>query len=88
MRSLKEIITFAEEKKLSLPNAILAIDAEAAGVSEADIRAAIRDRMSDIERSVTEAAANKEEGKLVSATGAMLRQHSLSDNRQIGRAHV
>lgn len=84
MRSLKEIITFAEEKKLSLPNAILAIDAEAAGVSEADIRAAIKDRMSDMERSVTEAAANKEEGKLVSATGAMLRQHSLSDNRLCG----
>lgn len=84
MRSLKEIIAFAEEKKLSLPDAILAIDAEATGIPEAEIRSSIRERMSDMERSVNEAAENKEEGRLVSATGHLLRKHALSENRLCG----
>ncbi|MEG1799911.1 MAG: hypothetical protein RR214_06965 [Synergistaceae bacterium] len=62
MRSLKEIIAFAEEKKLSLPDAILAIDAEATGIPEAEIRSSIRERMSDMERSVNEAAETKRKG--------------------------
>lgn len=42
MRSLKEIMAFAAERNLSLPNAILSIDAEASGISVDEIRTMIK----------------------------------------------
>ena len=85
MRSLKEIMAFAAERNLSLPNAILSIDAEASGISVDEIRTMIKERLADMERSVREASLNKEEGRLVPQTGRLLRQHSALGNTLCGQ---
>lgn len=73
MRSIADILKHAQEHGYSLPQAILALDSEASGVPEGEIRARMTSRAADMARCVEEACANRQPGKLVSCDGAILR---------------
>ncbi|MCE5202080.1 MAG: L-serine ammonia-lyase, iron-sulfur-dependent, subunit alpha [Synergistaceae bacterium] len=76
MRSIKEIICFAENNGLCLHDAVLLMDSETTGVSADDIRGKISARLTDMGRSVIEARGNKVPCKLVSPTGGALREYA------------
>lgn len=76
MRSIKEIIQFAEDRNLSLPGAVLLLDSESTGVSVDEILQKISSRLEDMERSILEARSNKVLCKLVPHTGGSLRSYA------------
>jgi len=76
MRSIKEIINFAEDRGMSLHEAILAIDSETAGLGADEIRHKIESRLADMERSVNEAKMSDAPCKLVRPMGKALRAYA------------
>lgn len=75
MRSLKEILEYAADRSLLLPEAILRMDSDATGVPNGQIRKKIAERLADMKRSADEARENKASGKLVSPEGYKLREY-------------
>lgn len=84
MRSIKEIITFAQDNGMSLPDAVLSLDSKATGMSCAEIKSLLESRLHDMERSVHEAAKNKADCKLVPPTGDALRRYLKQDKSLCG----
>lgn len=75
MRSIKEILEYASEKSLPLPEAILRLDSDATGVPDGQIREKITQRLADIRRSAEEARENHTCGKLTSPEGYKLLEY-------------
>ena len=73
MRSIAEIIKMSEEHGRSLPETVLALDSEATGVAESEIRARMASRAADMARCLQEARENSKGGALVSCDGGKLR---------------
>lgn len=75
MRSVRDILQYADDRFMSLADAVLAMDAEATGLSPAQIREKMEQRYEDMKRSVEEARENRAEGKLVAPLGADIRHY-------------
>lgn len=73
MRSIAEILKLAEEHGRGLPETVLALDSEATGVPEAEIREKMASRAADMARCTEEARANAKGGLLVACDGGKLR---------------
>ena len=76
MRSIAEIIKYAEERRLSMPDAVAALDSAASGLSAKDIRGKMAARLNDMRRSVNEAMVSETAGKLVGQTGSLLGEYA------------
>jgi len=78
MRSIKEIVQISENRGIDFPEAVLLMDSEATGIPADEIRSRMSSRFSDMKRSVAEARENRIPCKLVSRTGAPLREYAES----------
>lgn len=75
MRAIREIVNYCEDNGVTFPEAVLSLDSEATGVPVAEIRKRMAARLTDMERSVREAAANTESGTFVTPYGPQLRDY-------------
>lgn len=75
MRSIREILRYAEERSITLPEAVLAMDAEATGILAPHICEKLQQRCKDMERSVREARQNRQPAKLVAPLGSKIRAY-------------
>ncbi|MDO5562244.1 MAG: L-serine ammonia-lyase, iron-sulfur-dependent, subunit alpha [Synergistaceae bacterium] len=76
MRAIEDILKYSEEKHLTLPEAILAMDEEFSGVPEGEIRTKIFSRLKDMARSVSESEGNEAPCKFLPITGEPLRGYA------------
>lgn len=84
MRSINSLIQLAHKKDISIPEAALCRDAKETGLTADEIRGKIRLRLTDMERSVREAAVNKAECNLVPHTGEKLLSYAEKDKGYSG----
>lgn len=75
MRSIREIIVYAEREGLVLPEAVLRLESRAGGVPAERLRERIAARLADMRRSAAEARENRHSGKLVSPESGKLREY-------------